>query len=172
MTTIFLYNIQVKFIGILQNLYGYTGLNMEKALRSSTIFGNLSLKTKWKCIFPKARKKTLAWSLPNSYIHIKKKTNVMTRCRTPDFCERYKIDFGMYDLKSKRILPRSAKQRDVWVYIHKNHSCVIWKNRKDALLDGAEKIERNFKYVKNKINKDKLTQSIRYRFPKRDIKIN
>ena len=43
----------------------------------------------------------------------------MTRCRIPDFLERYKIDIGMFDLKSKQILPRSVKQRDVCVYVQK-----------------------------------------------------
>ena len=35
----------------------------------------------------------------------------MTRCRIPEFCKRYKIDIGIYDLNSKRILPRSVKQK-------------------------------------------------------------
>ena len=38
----------------------------------------------------------------------KKRTNVMTRCRIADFCERYKTDIGIYDPKSKRILPRNG----------------------------------------------------------------
>ena len=81
------------------------------------------------------------------------RTNAMTRCRVPEFCGRYKKDIGPYDLKSNRILPRSVKQRDVCVYIQKNHFCVIWKkNRKDALINGVEERETNFKYVKNRIN--------------------
>ena len=93
----------------------------------------------------------------------------MTRCRIPEFCERYKIDIGIYDLNSKRILPRTVKQRDKCVYIHKNHYCVIWKNnRKDSLLNGVEEIENNFRYVKNKINENNLKQRIRYRFPKNE----
>ena len=93
----------------------------------------------------------------------------MTRCRIPEFCERYKIDIGIYDLNSKRILPRSVKQRDKSVYIHKNHYCVIWKNnRKDSLLNGVEEIENNFRYVKNKINENNLKQRILYRFPKHE----
>ena len=53
------------------------------------------------------------------------RANVMTRCRTPEFCERYKIDFGIFDVNRKRILPRIVKQRDVRVYIQKNQYCVI-----------------------------------------------
>ena len=40
----------------------------------------------------------------------KRRTNVMTRCRIPEACERYKIDIGIYAPKSKLILPRNGKQ--------------------------------------------------------------
>ena len=93
----------------------------------------------------------------------------MTRCRNPELCERYKIDNGIYDPESKRILPRTVKQRDICVNIHKNHYCVIWKkNRKDSLLNGVEETDKNFKYVKNKINANNLRQKIRYRFAKHE----
>ena len=80
----------------------------------------------------------------------KRRTNVMTRCRIPEFCNRYKIDIGIYNLNSKRILPWSVKQKNICVHIHKNHFCVIWKkNRRDSLLNGAQEKERNFRYIKN-----------------------
>ena len=99
----------------------------------------------------------------------KRKPNVMSRCRIPEFCKRYKIDIGIYDLKKQRILPRTVKQRDKCAYIHENHSCVIWKkNRKDSLLKGVEEIEKNFKYIKNEINENNIKQRILYRFPKHE----
>ena len=99
----------------------------------------------------------------------KRRTNVMPRCRIPEFCKRYKIDIGIYDLNNGRILPRTVKQKNICVYIHKNHYCVIWKkNRKDSLLNGVDEIDKNFKYIKNKINENNLKQRIRYRFPKHE----
>ena len=96
-----------------------------------------------------------------------KRTSIMTRCRILEVYERYKIDTVICDLRTKRILPRSVKQREVYVYIHENHYCILWKkNRKDILLNGAEEIRRIFKYVKNKINENKLSQ--RYRFPRHE----
>ena len=78
----------------------------------------------------------------------------MARCRLPKICEKYKIDIGIFDLKSKRCLPRSVKQRDVCAYIHENQYCDIWKNnRKDFLLSGMEQFVRKLKNVKIKINK-------------------
>ena len=78
----------------------------------------------------------------------KRRPNVMSRCRIPEFCKRYKIDIGIYDLNSKRILPWTVKQKKICVHIHRNHYCVIWKkNRKDSLLNGVDEIDKNFKYV-------------------------
>ena len=103
----------------------------------------------------------------------KRRPNVMSRCRIPEFCGRYKIDIGIYDLNSGRILPRTVKQRDKCVYIHKNHYCVIWKkNRRDSLLNGVKEVDENFKYVKNRINENNLKQRIRYRFPKHEKMTN
>ena len=91
----------------------------------------------------------------------------MARCRIPEFCKRYKIDIGIYEINSKRILPWTVKQKNICVHIHRNHYCVIWKkNRKDSLLNGVQEIENVFKYVKNKINENNLKQRILYRFPK------
>ena len=99
----------------------------------------------------------------------KRRPNVMSRCRIPEFCKRYKIDIGIYDLKKQRILPQTVKQKNICVQIHKNHYCVIWnQNRKDSLLNGVNEIERNFKYVKNNINENNLKQRILYQFPKHE----
>ena len=51
----------------------------------------------------------------------------MVWCRTPDFCDRLEIDNGIYDPKSKIILPRNVKQKDKYVQIRKNQYCVVWK---------------------------------------------
>ena len=99
----------------------------------------------------------------------KRRPNVMARCRIPEFCKRYKIDIGICNLNSERILPWTVKQKNICVHIHNNHYCAIWKkNRKDSLLNGVNEIEKNFNYVKNKINENNLKQTIRYRFRKHE----
>ena len=93
----------------------------------------------------------------------------MTCCRIPEFCERYKIDIGIYNFKSIRILPRTVKERNICLYIHKSHFCVIWKkNSIDSSLIGIGEIERNFKHIENKINGNNKNQRIGYRFPKNE----
>ena len=80
----------------------------------------------------------------------KRRTNVVFRCRKTKFCERYKVDIGIYDPKSKRILPRIVKRRDKCVKVHKNQYCVFWKkNRRDSVVNGVEERDKKFKYVKN-----------------------
>ena len=61
--------------------------------------------------------------------------------------------------------------KEIYVYTVKNHFCVIWKkNRRNGFFNGVEEMERNFKYVKNIINKDILSQSIRYRISNHETK--
>ena len=86
-----------------------------------------------------------------------RRISVMSRCRIPEFCERYKIDNGIYDPKSRRFLPRSVMQRDICLHINKCQYCVVWKkNRQDSLFNGAKGMDRNFKYDKNIINEKKI----------------
>ena len=45
----------------------------------------------------------------------------------------------------------------------------FWRKiRKDSLLNGVEEIDKNFKYVENKINENNKKQRIRYRFHKHE----
>ena len=94
----------------------------------------------------------------------------MTRCRIPEFCERFKIDLGRIDnVKSRRILPGSFNERNIYFYIHKEHYCVHWKrNREDFLLSAINELEVDCNIVKNKTVKDKLIQTICCRFPKQN----
>ena len=108
-----------------------------------------------KCINYIFKKKDFSTEYFEFIISYKRRSNVMARCRLPEFCKRYKIDIGIFHLKTKRILSQTVKQKNICVYIHENHYCVIWKkNRKDSLLNGVNEIERNFQKVKNKINEN------------------
>ena len=51
----------------------------------------------------------------------------MTRCKIPEFCDRYSKDFGKHDLRSKRILPKTDKEEKICSNVHKSHYCVFWK---------------------------------------------
>ena len=81
----------------------------------------------------------------------------MTLCRIPEFYERYKINIGIFDLKSRRILPKTVELGHICVHTLKNYYCVFWKkNRIDSLLNGVEETSKSFKYVKNKISESSL----------------
>ena len=93
----------------------------------------------------------------------------MTRCRIPEFCERYNVVIGICNLRSERFFPRSVIRRNMCLCIRKIHFCVIWKiNRKDSFLKTVREKERNFKNVKNKRDEENLGQRIRYRFAKHE----
>ena len=93
----------------------------------------------------------------------------MTRCKIPEFCEKNKTDIGIYDLNSKKLLPRSGEQREVFVHIHKNHYCDIWKKiRRVGLLNGVEETGKIFEYIESKMNENNLKESLRYRFAKHE----
>ena len=80
----------------------------------------------------------------------KRRKKVTSRRRVPDFCDRYKIDIGIYNLENRRFLPRSVKQKDKCLHTDKNHYCVLWKEtRQDSLLNRIKEIDRNLKSVKN-----------------------
>ena len=59
----------------------------------------------------------------------KRKALVMARCEFREFRERYEIHVGIFDTKSKRILPKSVKQRDICVYIQKKIIFVLFGRR-------------------------------------------
>ena len=63
----------------------------------------------------------------------KRRTDDMTRCRIPDFCERCNLDIGIYDVKSRRILSRTVKERN---------TCL--KIQKTTILLFGRKIEKTF----------------------------
>ena len=60
--------------------------------------------------------------------------------------------------------------RGIFVYIFIKIVIVLFgrKIEKTLLLNGVNEIDKNFKYVKNKINENNLKQSFRYRSPKHE----
>ena len=120
MTTILLYIIQAIFVGFFNN---FKRVNRSEHGRGAYEFNNILVCEGGNCYIPsgngcflKCINYIFKEDLTKEYfkfIQTYKRRNVMTRCRIPDFCERYKIDIGMYDVKSKRILTRTVKERNV-----------------------------------------------------------
>ena len=63
------------------------------------------------------------------------------------------------------MLPRTVKER-MYVYTFIKSINVLFG--KKSLLNGVEKVEKNFEKVKNKINEDNLSQRAGYQFPKHE----
>ena len=63
----------------------------------------------------------------------KERTNVMARCKIPEFCERYKIDIGIYDTKSKRILS-GMLNRGIYVYTFIKITIVLFGRKIEKIV--------------------------------------
>ena len=71
----------------------------------------------------------------------------MTLARVQPFCKKYGLDIGVHNLNIKRVLPWTVKEKNICLYLYKNHFCVIWNtNRRTSLLDGVKELENNFRY--------------------------
>ena len=53
--------------------------------------------------------------------------NIMTQAKIQPFCEKYKLNLGVYYAKQRTILPRSVTPRNICPHIHEKHFCVIRK---------------------------------------------
>ena len=88
----------------------------------------------------------------------------MTRPKIQPFCKKHNVDLGVYDPKQK-ILPLSIKERKACLYIHENHSCVIWKTVKTTFTDAIKELENNFEYKPKHISDNILKQVVEYKLP-------
>ena len=52
----------------------------------------------------------------------------MTQAKIQPFCEKYKLNLGVYNVEQKTILPRSVTQRNICSYIPDKHFVLIVKS--------------------------------------------
>ena len=69
----------------------------------------------------------------------------MTEAEIQPFCEKYKPNLGVYNVKQKTILPRSATQGNICLTIHDNHFCVFRKINQSTYPDAKKELKDNFK---------------------------
>ena len=69
--------------------------------------------------------------------------------------------------ENEKVLGLLIKKIIVYAFI-KTMMVLFREEKKDSLLNGLEAIDRNFKYVENKINEDNLSKRLRYRFSKHE----
>ena len=75
----------------------------------------------------------------------------MTLARVQSFSKKYKLKRRVFKLNTGRIIPETVRERNICLYLHKNHFCVTWKlNRKTGLLESIKEIEDNFRFEKTR----------------------
>ena len=91
--------------------------------------------------------------------------NIMTSAKIQPFCKKYNINLGVYNKNQQEILPRSATERRICLYIHENHFCLIWKTKNTTFTKAIKELEDNFKYEANQKSDNILKQAQEYKFP-------
>ena len=86
-----------------------------------------------------------------------RRSNVMTSARIQPICRKYNIKIGCYD--GFRVFPRNVVEKNIGLYVHDNHFCLIRKSQGvsfNKLIEDA--LEKNLKVVDSCIS-DKLVKS-------------
>ena len=69
----------------------------------------------------------------------------MTLAKVQPFCEKYGPVISAYNLNTMRKVPQTKKEKNICLYLSKNHFCVNWKlNRRTSSLGGVKEIERRW----------------------------
>ena len=79
-----------------------------------------------------------------------RRSNVMTSARIQPFFKKHNINIGFYD--GFRVCPRNITERNVALYMYKNHFCLNWKSQRVSFKEAIEEVKINFKIVDNVIS--------------------
>ena len=94
----------------------------------------------------------------------------MTSAKIQPFGRNYSQNLGVYNVKRKANLPRSATQRNVCLYIRNNQFCVIRKKNRSTFPDAMKELEENIKYEDKEFSGTILKQREKYKFRTTDDK--
>ena len=75
----------------------------------------------------------------------KRRSNILTKARNQPFCRANNIDLGCFD--GTRVFPRSVTDRNIALFLCKNHSCLIWISEGISFNKAIEELKDNFKIV-------------------------
>ena len=90
--------------------------------------------------------------------------NIMSSAKIQPFCRKYNINLGVLNKKQQSILPKTITERKIYLLIHNNRFCVIWKTNQTTFPDAIEEMKNNFKYEETQINDNILQQVLEYKF--------
>ena len=69
----------------------------------------------------------------------------MTQGRIQPFCKKHDINIGCLD--GSRRNPTNITERNIALYIYKNHFSLIWKSNSISFNKAKEKLKLNFQVV-------------------------
>ena len=97
-----------------------------------------------------------------------RRSNVMTSARIQPFCKKHNINIGCFD--GTRINPRNLTQKNISLFIYKNHFCLIWKSDGISFETAITELKDNFKVVDNVISDKYVEGFIKYEYNPKIVK--
>ena len=87
----------------------------------------------------------------------------MTSARIQPFCRKYNINIGCYN--GFRVCPRDIAERNIALYVHENHFCLIRKSQDISCEKIIEdELKPNFKVDDNVISDKHVKSFIEYEY--------
>ena len=91
----------------------------------------------------------------------------MTKARIQPFCKANNINLGYFD--GERVFPRTVTERNIALFLYKNHFCLIWKSDRDSFNQAINELKDNFKIVDNFITEENVISYFKYIYKPKKI---
>ena len=90
----------------------------------------------------------------------KRRSKMMTKARIQPFCQANNIISGYYN--EDRVFPRSVTERNIALYLHNNHFCLVWKSENNNFKQAIEELNDNFELVDIYITDENVNSHFKY----------
>ena len=86
----------------------------------------------------------------------------MTKARIQPCLKKLGVDLGYYI--DEKIFPRTVTNRNSALYLHNNHSCLIWKSQNVSSNQAVQELKNNLKIVDNYITEENVNSYFEYKY--------
>ena len=86
----------------------------------------------------------------------------MTKARIQPMCRANNINLGYLD--GVRVFPRSLTEKNIALYLYKNHFCLTWKSKNVSFIQAIKELKDNFKIVDKYITEENVNSHFKFEF--------
>ena len=91
----------------------------------------------------------------------------MTKARIQPFCRAKNNNLGYYN--DDRVLPRSATDRNIALFLYNIHFCLIWRNENVSFKQVIRELKDSFKLVDKYITEENVKSYFEYIYKPKKI---